>query len=126
MLYVSMTTDAGELGLALKDSTSQYHIPITAPAQMPTHQDRIYPSKDYCWQDWVVSFFSTKESTPIFLIGKSCGQRSQAGYSPWGHKRVRLHGFMTKTATTMDETWPVPSAGYLGSLDHSVNMEGIR
>ena len=66
------------------------------------------------------------QPTPIFLLGKSCGQRSQADYSPWGHKRVRLHGFMTKTATTMDETRPVPSAGYLGSLDHSVNMEGIR
>ena len=24
--------------------------------------------------------------TPIFLPGKSCGQRSLAGYSPWGHK----------------------------------------
>ena len=25
---------------------------------------------------------------PIFLSGKSHGQRSLAGYSPWGHKRV--------------------------------------
>ena len=24
--------------------------------------------------------------TPVFLPGKSHGQRSQAGYSPWGHK----------------------------------------
>ena len=44
---------------------------------------------------------------------------TKAGCRPWGHKRVGLHGFMTKTATTMDETWPLPSAGYL-------NMEGIR
>ena len=33
---------------------------------------------------------------------------------------------MTKTATTMDETQPLPSAGHLRSLDHLVNMEGIR
>ena len=29
------------------------------------------------------------QSTPVFLPGKSHGERSLAGYSPWGHKRVR-------------------------------------
>ena len=29
------------------------------------------------------------QSTPVFLPGKSHGQRSLAGLSPWGHKRVR-------------------------------------
>ena len=28
-------------------------------------------------------------TTQIFLPGKSHGQRSLVGYSPWGHKRVR-------------------------------------
>jgi len=28
--------------------------------------------------------------TPEFLPGKSHGQRSLAGYSPWGRKRIRL------------------------------------
>ena len=28
------------------------------------------------------------QPTPVFLPGKSCGQRSLAGYSPRGHKRV--------------------------------------
>ena len=32
---------------------------------------------------------------PVFLPGKSHGQRSLAGYSPWGHKRVR-HDIATK------------------------------
>ena len=27
--------------------------------------------------------------TPVFLPGKSHGQRSQVGYRPWGGKRVR-------------------------------------
>ena len=26
------------------------------------------------------------EPTPVFLLGKSHGQRSLAGYGPWGHK----------------------------------------
>ena len=26
------------------------------------------------------------QPTPVFLLGKSHGQRSLAGYSPWGHK----------------------------------------
>ena len=29
------------------------------------------------------------QPTPVFLPGKSHGWRSLAGYSPWGHKRVR-------------------------------------
>ena len=31
------------------------------------------------------------QPTPVFLPGKSHGQRSLAGYSRWGHKRVRHH-----------------------------------
>ena len=33
--------------------------------------------------------------TPVFLPGKSHGQRSLTGYSPWGHKRVG-HDLVTK------------------------------
>ena len=32
--------------------------------------------------------------TPVFFPGQSHGQRSLAGYSPWGHKRVR-HEWLT-------------------------------
>jgi len=35
------------------------------------------------------------QPTPVFLLGKSHGQRTLAGYSPWGHKRVR-HNLATK------------------------------
>ena len=31
------------------------------------------------------------QPAPIFLPGKSHGQRSLMGYSPWGHKRVRQY-----------------------------------
>ena len=33
-----------------------------------------------------VQIMSFAHSTPVFLPGKSHGQRSLAGYSPWGHK----------------------------------------
>ena len=35
------------------------------------------------------------QQTPIFLLWNSHGQRSLAGYSPWGHKRVE-HDFVTE------------------------------
>ena len=35
------------------------------------------------------------QPTPVFLPGKSHGQRSLAGYNPWGHKRVG-HNLVTK------------------------------
>ena len=31
-----------------------------------------------------------KQSTPVFLPGKSHGQRSLVGYSPWGHKQSHM------------------------------------
>ena len=40
------------------------------------------------------------QPTPVFLPGKSHGQRSLAGYSPWGHKRVR-HNLMTNQQQQM-------------------------
>ena len=35
------------------------------------------------------------QPTPAFLPGKSYGQRSLSGYSPWGHKRVG-HDLVTR------------------------------
>ena len=48
------------------------------------------------------------QPTPVFLPGKSHGQRNQVGYSPWSHKSVgrdlatnnnsnNLHGFSVIT-----------------------------
>ena len=39
------------------------------------------------------------QPTPVFTPGKSHGQRSLAGYSPWRCKRIR-HNLVTKTTTT--------------------------
>ena len=32
----------------------------------------------------------TQQPTPVFLPGESHGQRSLAGYSPWGHKELNM------------------------------------
>ena len=36
-------------------------------------------------------------ATPVFLSGKSHGQRSLAGYSPWGHKESNTTEHTTTT-----------------------------
>ena len=45
--------------------------------------------------DRKIPWRSTWQSTPVFLSGESHEQRSLAGYSPWGHKRVK-HDLATK------------------------------
>ena len=47
------------------------------------------------------------QPTPVFLPGKSHGQRSPAGYSPLGHKRIR-HDLVTKNnyfKTIINNKW---------------------
>ena len=35
---------------------------------------------------WQMPWRRAWQPTPVFMPGKSYGQRSLAGYSPWGHK----------------------------------------
>ena len=46
---------------------------------------------------WVeeISWRKKWQPTPVFLPGKSYGQRNLVGYSPWGHKRMG-HALVTK------------------------------
>ena len=48
--------------------------------------------------------------TQVFLLGKSHGQRSLVGYSPWGHKRVK-HNWATKHVHMHSE--PVKSLSHV-------------
>ena len=61
---------------------------------------------------------------PVFLPGKSQGQRSLVGYSTWGHKRVQ-HNLATKQQALLVylEGCPVPGVG--NSYPPSV-VEGER
>ena len=40
------------------------------------------------WLGWEDSLEKEMQPTPVFLPGKSHGQRSPMGYSPWGYKKV--------------------------------------
>ena len=40
------------------------------------------------------------QPTPVFLSGKSHGQRSLVGYSPWGHSQTALSSWPTNTDCT--------------------------
>ena len=44
--------------------------------------------KRHGFDSWVgkISWRRAWQPTPVFLLGESHGQRSLAGYSPWGHK----------------------------------------
>ena len=35
------------------------------------------------------------QPTPVFVLGKSHGQRSLAGYSPWGHKESDITEYLS-------------------------------
>ena len=41
---------------------------------------------------WVGKILWRREwqPTPVFLLGKLHGQKSLAGYSPWGHKELEM------------------------------------
>ena len=47
--------------------------------------------KRHRFEPWVrkIPWKRKWQPTPIFLPGKSHGQRGLVGYSPWGHKEVR-------------------------------------
>ena len=53
------------------------------------------------FEPWVekIAWRRKWQPTPVFLPGKSHGQRSLAGYSPWGH-RVRHDRTHTQTFIT--------------------------
>ena len=52
---------------------------------LPTNAGRY---KKQGFDPWVrkIPWRRIQQPTPVFLPGKSHGQRSLAGYSPWGHK----------------------------------------
>ena len=43
------------------------------------------------WEDPLEKLSGRRKPTPVFLPGKSHGQRSLESYSPWGHKRAGHH-----------------------------------
>ena len=56
-----------------------------------------YQCRKHGLDPWIrkIPWRRERQPTPVFLPGKSHGQRSLLGYSPWGHKRVG-HDLATK------------------------------
>ena len=55
--------------------------------------------KEYLkWSDWRREW----HPTPVFLPGESHGQRSLAGYSPWGHKESDTTEQLSKQAFSIE------------------------
>ena len=67
-----------------------------------------------------------RQPTPVFLLGKFYGQRSLAGYRPWGHKEsdTTEHADNSKVlANQPDAGWGqfIPHSG----LVHHINLEEV-
>ena len=48
------------------------------------------------------------QPTPVFVSGKSHGERSLAGYSPWGHKESDMIEHTHRESQTHDWLTPAP------------------
>ena len=47
--------------------------------------------------------------TPVLLPGKSHGQRSLAGYSPWGRKELDMTDLLTLTTAVVQFCYKIPA-----------------
>ena len=56
----------------------------------------------YSFNPWIekIPWRRKWQPTPVFLPGQFHGQRSLAGYGPWGHKRVGLRDLATEHTHT--------------------------
>ena len=57
--------------------------------------------RGFGFDSWVgkIPWRRARQPTPVFLPGESHGQRSLAGYSPWGHKELNTAEWLTHTHT---------------------------
>ena len=56
-----------------------------------------FNSSDFFLTLWGSSWRREGQPTPVFLPGESHGQKSLAGYSPWGHKESDTTEGLTHT-----------------------------
>ena len=74
------------------------------------------------WATWVRALDSEDpwrrewQPTPVFLPRKSHGQRSLAGYSPWGHTESGMTEQLTHSLFNNVNMAPLDTEGYLCSL----------
>ena len=54
------------------------------------------------------------QPTPVFLCGKSHGQRSLVGYSPWGHKELFMTELLSMKYSELQVTSENPTIWVFG------------
>ena len=64
------------------------------------------------------------QPTPVFLPGKSHGQRSLAGYSPWGHKELDTTERLTHTHMATQWLRGKESASNAGDTGNTESIPG--
>ena len=62
----------------------------------------VLPDSSFCWREW--------KPTPGFLPGECHGQRSLAGYSPWGHKESDPAELLSLAPPFVAKDWSVLKA----------------
>ena len=78
-------------------SSCYYHISAFWGFRWFSGKESAYQWRRHRFNPWVrkIPWKRKWQPTPVFSPWKSHGERSLAGYSPWGHKRVR-HDWATK------------------------------
>ena len=106
-LFATPWTVVHQVPLSMEFSKQEYWngLPFPTPGHLPTKG--LNPS---------VSWRRKWQLTPVFLLGKSHGQRSLVGYSPWGCKRVG-HDLATKQQQIAALITPILKKKILNSLD---------
>ena len=90
---------------------------------------KIYLPMQETQEMWVVSWVKkipwrrTWQRTPVFLPGKSHGQKSLAGYSPWGFKESDTTEH-THTIRNKHKYYPFPCK-YSGKLKPLYSIFGV-
>ena len=93
-------------GLPRSTSGKRTHLPMQRP-------------KRHKFSPWVgkIPWSRKWQPTPVFFPGKSHGQRSLAGYSPWGYKYADTTEKSTRVHThTQNEKHQVPSMDLINSM----------
>ena len=69
-----------------------YYIRTSLGHKKKKKKKNLLSMQETCFDPWVGKIPWRKEwqPTPVFLPGESHGQRSLAGYSPWGHEEMDM------------------------------------
>ena len=112
-------SETPEVAEQQQQRVSANHKLLTYPATFPGGSlvTNLPATQRLRFDPWVrkIPWIREWQPTPVFLPGKSHGQRSLVGYSPWGHKRVRPDGARTHAHAWSLEI-PLSFSGETGNL----------